>query len=1442
MSTPDLPSVPARGSETPRAPQPRRRRWLRVFGIVLLALVALIVLLAVVLGAALRTERGSRELWSLATRLSAGVLVGQYQGGTFARGLQLRDVVFAQGDTRVSVDRLDGSWSLAWHLGPGRTRLHVAALRLGNVDVRLPPSEDKPDQPPPTLPESLSLPLAIDVDALTLARLSILRGPEATASPLVFSDLSAALHTDGTRHRLTVDRLVTPYGKLSANAQIAGEAPFALNGEALLEGEWEKEAYNVSARADGTLEALRADVEASGDRLRGRGEIELTPFGQVPFTRLRVDGERINPRLFNPAAPQANLSVHAELRPVDGSGGAAAPAAPGAASAPASVPAAPAPSAPPASVPAPAPSAPPASVPAASTPSAPAASVPATSARSSPAASVPTASAAQPSPPAAPAAAPLTVAGEVSIRNHEPGPLDAERLPVQSLRATVELSEAAQHVRDLRVALAGNGEIVGSGSLREGRGGFDLDVRRLDPHALHGKLRSAKLSGPVIVRLEPGRQSVALDLGGGELKLFADARIDADAVTLAALRLGVAQGSLHAEGKLGLKDQQPFSFKGRISDLDPARLASVAKGRINANFDASGTLAGEPRVAADFSIGDSEYAGLPMTGGGKVRLAGQRLLPSEATLSMAGNRADLRGSFGARGDRMTVAVDAPQLDRLKFGVGGTLKLDAQVSGTWQRPEITATYDARTLSMGPHRVESASGNADLRGGIDGPLRLRLDARGYRGPQLSMSTLQASLDGTQARHSFNVEGEGRMRRRPLQLQAAGQGSWKNGTWTGTVSTLEERGTVELKLLTPVAVSAGAQKLTLGQTRLQLARGTIALDRLDWDRGRIRTQGALNGLQVGHLLALAEAFTGDAPPLRSDLILDGQWNLNLAETASGFAELRRRSGDLSVNAGRGYTTLGLGDTVLRAEAAGTRLQLRGNVVSSRLGTARVDAFAGLMPEQGVLTVTPASALGGQVAFDVPRLKALEALTGPQYAFDGRLAAAMQLAGTIGAPVLTGTINGDGLAITLYDQGIRLTDGIVRIVLDRNVIELRQVLFRGGDGTLTASGNVRLGETDPTLRARIVADRLELFASPERTLVVSGNADMANENRQFVIRGKFRVDRGLFDLPKAGAPVLGDDVVIVRKSDRRAEREVRTAATPAVPESQPTSRFAPVIDLSVDLGDRFRFRGAGADLLLAGRLGVNSEPLTPMRVTGTVRVVDGTYEAFGRRLQITRGIVNFNGPVGNPNLNIRAMRLNQEVEAGVEVTGTVRLPRVRLVSEPNVPDEDKLSWLMFGYGADSSTAGQQQQLSGAALGGAALGMLGSKAGKGVVQRFGIDEFSIGPSTAGLNEQQVVSVGKAVSEKISVGYEQSLTSAANVAKVTWAFSRRWSLIARGGTINGLSLLFNRRFDSWSQLFSGSSPRREGARREQDASTGSTGGDADNPPTPPEGPAEAIKR
>lgn len=1379
MNMPDMPPVPREDRDAPRPPgrydRPRRRVW-RVLAWLVGVLLVLVVAIVATAVAALRTESGTRQLWNVATRLSAGMLAGQFDGGTVASGLRLHDVVFASGDTRVAIDRIDTKWQMTW----SPLRLHVEWLRLGKIDARLPASA--PSTEPATMPQSLELPLAVDVDALSVEALSLLQGPAATSSPLVLSDLSGALHSDGRRHRVVVDRLVTPYGKLQANAQLGGQTPFPLSAEALLEGRWKDEAYAVSATANGSLQTLRAELEANGDRIRARANADVTPFGKVPFTHLMIDGERINPRLFSPTAPQANLTVHAELRPVE-----AVPPPPRVAS----------------------------PKPGESTASA----VAAASAASA-SAPVPT--------PAAPTANPLAVAGEVSVRNLEPGPIDKERLPVHGVQARVELSEMTQTLRDLRIALPGRAEIVGQGTLHEGRGGFDLDVRRLDAAALHTGMVATNLSGPVILRLEPGRQSVALDVAGGEIKLFADARIDEDAVTLTALRAGLGAGTLTADGKLGLKDAQAFDFKGKLANFDPARLAKVAPGRINADFSAKGSLAHVLRVALDFAIGESEYAGLPMTGNGKVRLEGERLLPSEAALLMAGNQVNLKGSFGARGDSLKVSVDAPQLDRLKFGVGGRAKLDAVVTGTLKKPEVVGDYSAQSLVVGPHKVASANGHVELRGGLDGTLSAQLAARDYQGPQATVRTLDANLAGTQANHTFDVKAVGSVNERPMQLALAGQGAWRGDQgWNGTIRTLEERSSVSVRLVAPTQLMVADQHIRLGQTRLQFERATMNIEGFDFDHGRIRTQGNFNGVEVANLIKLMETLTGESQPVRSDLVLDANWNLNLAESATGFAEIRRRSGDASVNAGRGWTTLGLGDTALRAEFGGNRVTLRGGSTSERIGKLAVDASAGLVSEQGLLTVGPASTLGGTVTADIPRLKSLEALSGPQYALEGKLGAALRLAGTVGKPLLTGAIDGSDIGITLYDLGIRLTDGQVHVVLDQNTVELKQVRFRGGDGTLTATGAVKLGETDPNITGKIVADKLQLFASPERTLVVSGEAGIANENRQVAIRGKFRVDRGLFDLPKASAPVLGDDVVVVR---RKEERELKTAATPVVPESKPASRFSPLIDVTIDLGDDFRFRGAGADILLAGQLGIKSEPLSPMRATGTVRVVNGTYEAFGRKLDIERGTINFNGPVDNPNMYIRALRRNQEVEAGVEVTGTVRLPRVRLVSEPNVPDEDKLSWLMFGYGAESAGSSQQRQLSGGAIGGAALGMIGGKAGKSVVSHFGIDEFSIGPSTAGLNDQQVVSIGKAVSEKVSVGYEQSLTSASNVVKLTYAFSRRWSLIAKGGSINGLSVLFNRRFNNWSTLFSGSSGRRAAEATAEGASA------------PVGDPVEAIKR
>ena len=101
------------------------------------------------------------------------------------------------------------------------------------------------------------------------------------------------------------------------------------------------------------------------------------------------------------------------------------------------------------------------------------------------------------------------------------------------------------------------------------------------------------------------------------------------------------------------------------------------------------------------------------------------------------------------------------------------------------------------------------------------------------------------------------------------------------------------------------------------------------------------------------------------------------------------------------------------------------------------------------------------------------------------------------------------------MVDQGVQLKDGVVRIALSQNLVDFQQVEFHGASGTLRATGRVRLDGAEPDLTASIVADKLELFAAPDRNLSLSGSASVANARRggrhgdQRQIRGRSRVVR---------------------------------------------------------------------------------------------------------------------------------------------------------------------------------------------------------------------------------------------------------------------------------------------------------------------------------------------
>ena len=119
------------------------------------------------------------------------------------------------------------------------------------------------------------------------------------------------------------------------------------------------------------------------------------------------------------------------------------------------------------------------------------------------------------------------------------------------------------------------------------------------------------------------------------------------------------------------------------------------------------------------------------------------------------------------------------------------------------------------------------------------------------------------------------------------------------------------------------------------------------------------------------------------------------------------------------------------------------------------------------------------------------------------------------------------------------------------------------------------------------------------------------------------------------------------------------------------------------------------------------------------------GEYRAYGQRLDIERGIVRFTGAVDNPALDILAIRPNMLQRVGVQVTGNALAPYVRLYAEPDMPDAEKLSWLVTGRASAGSgaEAALVQQAALALLasrsGGSKRGMAGiARPGRAVVPR----------------------------------------------------------------------------------------------------------------------------
>jgi translocation and assembly module TamB len=965
---------------------------------------------------------------------------------------------------------------------------------------------------------------------------------------------------------------------------------------------------------------------------------------------------------------------------------------------------------------------------------------------------------------------------------------------------------------------------------------------------------AAALSWTIDSRLEGTLSAVAHTAHAVSLALKAEGQGSRFTVEQATLSAGNARAQL--KGELSRQDSQwRWQAEGSLQDFDPAVWwpgapdSAWRRGphQLKAAFSTSGqaplALLSQPeqlwRTGAAklaLTLEPSVLAGVPLQGQVTVTPStgaakGQAL--SEGLLQLSSGRNTFTAQTGATtGVRLNWPEMASLAPLFKLYPGSAawaptegeaeLSLEAQPQGpqawSWRLASKLKAVRTPSMSLGSAQLV---GQGQTGSGQEGQAELTLTADKLQGQPWLIDRLQADLSGSLAQHRLNLNVVSPARPPAWfeqilgaktgggsQVSASLQGQWqaaaadKNrtnqgmaGRWSGQVLSLQGRSTdaasqawlsaEKLGLSLDLDAAGRLQAADVQPGRVALPGTAIRWAQNQWRwteqgqaRGRLEAQ--VEPFAVAPLLARAQPELG----WQGDLILGAELKISREQQFDADIVFERRSGDLSVASDSLGPTprqqaLGLTDLRLGLAAHNGVWHFTQGLAGQQLGEMAGVATVRTQPE---LAWPPADApLDGVWQMRVAELGAWGTWVPPGWRLGGELRSAASLGGRFGAPELTGQISGQGLTLRNVLEGVHLRDGDVDIRLQGATAQIERFSFKGGAGSARLSGSASLGAS-PKAQLKLALEQFQALGRIDRKLVASGEAQIELDRDTAKVTGDVRVDEGLIDVSQASAAQLPDDVTVLAP---------QTADAPRSAVSSPRRKLG--LALKVELGEQLRLKGRGIDTLLRGDLKLVTSAAGVLSVAGAVRAEQGTYAAYGQKLKIERGVLRFVGPIDDPRLDVFAVRPNIDVVVGVAVTGSALNPRIRLASEPDMPETTKLSWLVLGREPDGLGEADTALLQRAAI--ALLAGEGEAPTDAMLGAIGITDFSVRQTGTGEARETVVALGKQLSQRWWVGYERSINSTTGTWQLIYRAAQRFTLRAQSGEDHALDLIWTWRWN-----------------------------------------------
>jgi len=956
--------------------------------------------------------------------------------------------------------------------------------------------------------------------------------------------------------------------------------------------------------------------------------------------------------------------------------------------------------------------------------------------------------------------------GTLHADNAASGTLNSGRIPLSTMNARFSGNGSDWKLPMLDVQLTGGGRITGSAGIHGNSGDMDIQLRGIDTARIDSRLRAIKVSGNAKISGNPEAQSASAKLDGAGLKLHLASKHAGNVLTIERAHLQAGQGIAEITGKMELKAAQAFGFSGTLSSLDPSKFAAVPAATLNGRFAVNGKLHPEWQAQVDIDLVDSRLRNRPFNAGAAFTTRKSHWFDGTARLAIGRNRVEIKGGYGKPQDQLHWIMEAEDLRALDPALGGRVSGNGTVTGAKDGPALDFTVNGQQLVAGTQRLAKLDMQGTLAAGLDGALRISATASGLQIAETRIDRLHLAGNGTRTRHVIDGSVQGADSNGTLRATG---GMDAQGRWTGNLEQLELNRPWPVRLSAPAQITAGQGILIIEQLRATLLDGEFGPATLRTENGRINTTGAFRGISIARLLPRNSGL------IDAGLRLGGQWTLALEDSWTGKGSLHREGGDLSLS-GEPPVPLALRKAALNINAADSGIETTLEIDSSAMGTASAQLQTRLIRRDGVWMLPGEAPFSGNMNLDFRSMAWLRALLPGLDRIDGRMAARIRADGTVAAPRFGGTISGDQLLLRAVGPGLDLRDGRLRATLDDTQFRLDEFELKAGKGRIAANGTADLTNGLRSIDLTARAEHAQILLAPQWSAIIDGGGRLGFRDRRVTLEGKFALDEGRYDLGTKRKPGLGSDVIV---RSGKPEPPEKTTALPVQ------------LDISIDLRDKLNVRGNGLDALLGGSLRITSRGAA-LAAVGDVRTVRGNYTVFGQQLDIERGTVAFAGSLTDPGLDLRAIRKFQTVEVGVEVTGSLQRPTVKLVSVPDMSDTDRLGWLALGRDPAGSDRAQLAVLQAAVL--SLTGSGGKPVQKQIAEGIGLDEIGLASGENGT--LGVVALGKKLTDQLSIRLEQTLGgTAGSLLRMDYLLSERWRLRGTAGAENAGDILFTIRFD-----------------------------------------------